>query len=451
MKRLLVCSTIIAAALLLLLPAAAFPLSRSHAIPLRGPVAAPSSASGQAAAPVRIGSASLSPSFILTGSGIIKLNLYDSWSNPQVGATVAWSVVGDTDYGTGNGTTDVNGHIELGGVPAAEDNGEIVMFSPNPGDYFYDLRSMSWPAEGTDMGVQPGRQAVTITAGGNWAKYWNKAFVVLYSNDGSTFKRSDTRVARTSTTTYGTANPLSGEITDGAVYFFMNEGRELDTAGLTAGPGQDTARTLNCNEYGSPRMDTSNISWDSGKPGSAVKFFFKYFPAGWINDLYGYDYDTGKPSLWHSSWKSPGKSAYAKTLTVPSGAKPGHTYAFKALHRQGALDLDYTFQVCTLNASDTTPSGHQSIRLSGVVPINGSNAKRVIIYKRYTSAGQPQYYGGPVSMAGWTRVGYDYTDGKGYYTKSVSPSRTTWYCVYYPKDNAGHWAAWTSVRKVTVR
>ena len=273
----------------------------------------------------------------------------------------------------------------------------------------------------------------------------------LFSTEYGVEKYSKTRVARAGTTTYGTADALPGDITKGAVYFFVNEGRELSTTGLSATPGQDTARTLNCNEYGSPRCYTSDTSWDSGKPGSAAKFYFRYFPAGWINDLSGYDYDSGKASLWHSSWKSPGKSAVARTLTVPSGAKPGHTYMFVASHRNGVLYLKYPFQVCTLNASDTTPRPGQTVRLYGVVPVNPGHSKRVIIYKRYASAGQPQYYGGPASLNGWTRVGYDNTDGKGYYSKSVTANRTTYYIVYYPKDNTGHWAAWTSVRKVTVR
>jgi hypothetical protein len=452
MKRLLVCSTIVAAALLLV-PAAAWAFASPRALPDDALRVAPHSArigTSVVEKPSLVGAAQLSPSFVLSGTGVVKVNLYDSWSAPQVGAKVAWWVWGATDYGTGNGLTDSSGHVELGGVPAAgTGEGEIVV-TPASGDYYYDLWNMSWPAEGTDMGIQPGRQAVTIIAGGDWASYWSNAWVDLYSTEYSTYKYSETVVARDGTTTYATANALPGEITDGAVYFYMNEGRELSTSGLSASPGMDTAWTLNCSQNGAPRIYTSNTSWDSGKPSSAVKLYFKYFPAGWVNDLSGYDADTGKASIWKSSWTSPSKSAASKTLTVPSGAKPGHTYVFTASHRTGPLWLEYPFQVCTLNASDTTPRAGQSIRLSGIVPINGNNPKRVIIYRRSTSAGQPQYFGGPASMAGWTRVGYDYTDGKGYYSKTVKPSRTTWYCVYYPKDNAGHWAAWTSVRKVTV-
>ena len=54
-------------------------------------------------------------------------------------------------------------------------------------------------------------------------------------------------------------------------------------------------------------------------------------------------------------------------------------------------------------------------------------------------------------MSGWTRVGYAKSSGKGAYSKSVAPTRTTYYVIWYPSDSSGHWAAYTSVRKVTVR
>jgi hypothetical protein len=447
MRRLRVLITIVVAGLLLL-PAAAFAVGPPKAMPYMpgaGPV-------GTNHVPAQIGVANLSPSFVLSGAGVIKLNIYDGYGAGQDYAQVQWLVDNGTDFGTGKGTTDLYGRVELTGVPEAVDGSGAIVVQDLRGWISYGLSNLSWPASGMEMVIEPGRQTITITAGGDWAKRWRNALVDFYSTDGSRLKRTSSQVPRatvTATTTNGWAYPLDGEVTGGAVYFYSNEGRELDTSGLTVVSGQQTARTLKCNEYGSPRIYPSDTSWASGKPGSTFKLFFKYFPAAWVNRLSGCDYETGKASAWSVNWTSPGKSAVAKTLKVPTSATPGHTYVFKAQHTSGPLSLEYPYQVCTLDASDTTVTANQKIRLSGVVPVEPGHTKKVHIYKRATAAGQPEYYGYPYAVPGWTKIVSINTNGEGYYSTFVTPGRTTYYCGYYEKDNIGHWKAWTAVRKVT--
>lgn len=380
------------------------------------------------------------------------MDLFDSLNAPQPNATVSWFVGTATDYGTGQSSTDANGHAELSGVPAAAGNGEIDVMSAAPGAYFYHLTAMDWPAAGTALTITPGRQAVTLTAGGPWQGFWSDAIVELYSLNGTVHELSSVDVTRAATpVTSATLPVLQGTVTAADVYFLSDEGAELDTTGITATPGADTARVLACDEATAPRVSFNDYA--SGKPGSKEKLLFQDFPAGWVNTLSGFDWDTGKASAWRATWTSSGVGTATKTVTVPATAKPGHTYAFDVSHTTGLLDLVEGYQVCTLNASDATPKKGQTIRLSGVVPVQTGHSKRITIYKRGTAAGQPLVPGGAASVKGWTRLGTVTANGKGAYSTSLRATRTTYYIVWYPKDgpsDQGHWAAWTSVRKVAV-
>ena len=134
-----------------------------------------------------------------------------------------------------------------------------------------------------------------------------------------------------------------------------------------------------------------------GKPGTRVQLALGHFPNGWRVDFRGYsDAPTATRAYSHGYRLSNGSLSQAYWLTVPKGAKAGYTYWIDAVHHNGSLVLEVPFQVSTLNASDTTVGAAQTIRLSGVVPVNRGHSKRVIVYKRFTAAGQPSYSGGTV-------------------------------------------------------
>ena len=429
---------VVVAAALLALPAAA----AAHPLPQRALQAhgAPATICG----PVRA-TARLSPSFALTGTGVLSVTVQDSHGAAQSGAGVTWSVWGSSDYGTGSGTTNASGLVTLSNVATASGgDGEIQVAGDT---YYYDVTNMDWPGTGpTSYTFEPARQAVSFTR--QSGSPWTQAFVDVFTSDGTGDKVSQTIISGTAATVSGTADVLPGTTTGAAVYFYSDEGAELNIGSITAVAGTDTGSPLSCDETNDTQY-TGFLDWSSGKPGSKEKLHLGGFPAGWVNKLSGYDGDTYRPSTWSSSWTSTGVSG-TKVVTVPSTIKPGHTYVFDVQHSNGVLDLNEAYQVCTLNASSASIHKGQSVRLSGVVPAAGS-AKRLVLYKRTTSAGRPSKNGGPASVSGWTRVGYAKSSGKGAYSKSVAPTRTTYYVVWYPSDSTGHWAAYTAVRKVTVR
>ncbi len=130
-------------------------------------------------------------------------------------------------------------------------------------------------------------------------------------------------------------------------------------------------------------------------------------------------------------------------MTIPSTAAPGYAYCTSGPATTAGPCLSQTwFQTCTLKPSKATVSKGAAITLSGIVPVKGhygskkGTPKYVTIYKT-TSAkvakGQPAKPGG-ATVRGWTKIGKVRTDGLGKYRKgSIRPSRTTWYCVWYPR------------------
>ena len=200
--------------------------------------------------------------------------------------------------------------------------------------------------------------------------------------------------------------------------------------------------------------------WGSGKPGTATWLVLNNYPDGWVNDIFGVaDYPSSAKVKSFGTFTSTGAANDGKRMTVPSTAAPGYAYYVWASHDSGPLSLETWFQTCTLKPSKATVARGAAITLSGIVPIKGhygskkGTRKYVTIYKT-TSAkvakSQPAKAGG-AAVKGWTRIGKVRTDGLGKYRKgSIRPSRTTWYCVWYPGD-AQYWGAWTSVAKVTAR
>ncbi len=450
MNRASIIASACAAALLLPAAAAARPATHHGRAPDRSAVAR--------AASWRSGAARYVPlARTLSGTATVLVHAYNYDGTPIYPGTVGWSVDTGTDAAFGFKDTDATGLATLSPLPAAgTGQGEIVVF-PNTGDFWFDVTNLSWPATGTDMGLQPGKVGMQLTAGGKLSPF-DTAWVDLNTQNGDAEQLTETPVARVGAAGEATdAAPLAlqGTLEGGAVYFWPDQGAELALSGaVSANSTLDSG--LSVDQATSPSM--VNFTWASGKPGSTAVMSFQNFPVGWVNTMTGASDHPSVPAFRsYSDWQLPptgDPSAWTKAnFTIPITAKPGFDYWISAAHTAGPLTLSEPYQVCSLTPSRTTVGKTGTVIFSGRVPFESGHAKRLIIYRRTTSAGQPAINGGFTSYKGWTRVGTCTTNGSGLYkTRSTfKPGRTSWYVLWYPKDASGHWAAWTSVAKVTVR
>jgi len=401
---------------------------------------------------------------VLTGTGVISLNVYTWDSQPEVGAAVGWLVQTDTDSGTGQGTTDSNGHVDMTGVPAAtSENGEIAV-ALNSGDQgSYDLWNMTWGAGGWTGGLQAGNLPVTFVRSSDAAwNSWTAARVWLWAHmaSGNEIHEAASNITRSGSSASGNARTIqTGPETlfGGAAYFWDNEGLELPVDGVAVAPGQTAASVPTLYETDAQRLRMGY--WGSGKPGSAGWVVMNNFPTGWVDEINGVaDYPSSAKAKSFGSFTNTGAEYDAKKVTIPGTVTPGYAYWIEASHTTGPLDLWTSFQVCTLKPGKGSTSASGSVALSGVVPIKGHYGKTkgtpkfVTIYKTTsakTAKSQPTKAGGK-AVKGWTKVGKVRTDGLGKYKLSTRPGKTSWYCAWYARD-AWYWGAWTSVAKVSVR
>lgn len=397
-----------------------------------------------------------------SGPATISLNVYDFLGNYEAGVTVQCLVGANGD----EKTTDSEGHVEFAGIPVANENGEVMVTLD---DGFYDLWKLSWNAAGWTGTLQPGRLPVTLKQSSDGWNTWEYARVWLWADNGGGVERhlAATDIQKTGATTSGYAHTITTgteQLTKGAVYFWNDEGLELNVAGTAVSPGVQATPSA------SPVADESKAQriwpggWGSGKPGATVNLVLNKYPAGWATEIWGLaDYPaTAQWSKRVKAFTTSGKTSQTKKVTIPTTVKPGYTYYISADHvdENGVLSLITRFQVCTLKPSKASIRRGTAINLSGVVPIKGhygskkGTRKYVTIYKTTSSKIaklQPQALGGKAKAAGWTKLARVRTDGLGkYLKKSVKPAKTTWYCVWYPGDS-WYWGAWTSTAKVTVK
>ena len=235
------------------------------------------------------------------------------------------------------------------------------------------------------------------------------------------------------------------------IYFFADEGMELPSSGDTVTAGQPVAG-VTASEAAAQRL--INTTWASGKPGSAFKVTFSGFPTGWVNGLTGDDTGTYAPvDRSFGTWTSAGTSARSKSFTIPKTATPGFTYNVVARHTNGpaaqgeSLVLSEPFQVCTLLPNRPFTRPPTDLTFTGRVPTDGRR-KRVMLYQRFTPAGQPPLAGGFAAAKGWKRIKSWYAGSDGRFNSGRRlEGRTAWYCLWYAADRE-HWGAWTSVVKV---
>jgi hypothetical protein len=247
MKRLLVCSTIVAAALLL--PAAA---TASTPAPLhRWPAAKAAAAKAGRPGAGRKTPAHIPLLGVLAGAATVQCNVYTFYGEPETADLFAY-VWGDTDYGYAEAST-VGGVATLTGLPTADSNNGEVVVVPTSGTLLYDLWGLDWPADGTVMGLQPGNVAMSIRrSNDSYWNYWTSAWVELTSVEANGIHYAGTEIAGTGSTVSGGAATitLGSETLDwGAIYYWANEGAELSdsVSGLGVSPGT-TAGSLTAYE-----------------------------------------------------------------------------------------------------------------------------------------------------------------------------------------------------------
>lgn len=224
----------------------------------------------------------------------------------------------------------------------------------------------------------------------------------------------------------------------------------------TDGGATWTATAATFDEAAAQRLTISTPYYASGGPGSKVKLRFAGFPAGWSSVLGGYSaWPATAPMSVLGTHTASGTAAQYKTATVPKTAKPGYFYLLTADHQQGPLHLEVPFQVCTLKSSRSSVARGGSIRLSGVVPVEGhlgstpGKYKNVAIFSRTTAAAQPTVP--DPRKRGWTLVKVVRSDRLGAYrTPLLRPKRSTWYVALYGGDG-WYWGGYTPVVKVSVR
>ncbi len=389
----------------------------------------------------------------LAGTAVVNGHVYDFGGSPMNGAYVAWAVTLGEGFEAGDAQSDALGAYSLSNLPAAPGTGELLVGSPSE-PWAIGRYDATWADPGpTTFDFRPGVVSTVLLRGGPW-DFWNAVSVYLYGADARSGVAGMSTVAGADPQVSGWAYGTPGTYQNGAAYFWMDEGKEFATT-TTLVAGAASGDTIVVDQAGAQRIMVTSPYWASGKPGTVVKVRHENYPAGWTLDYSGYaDSPTGKPFKSYGSLATTGASPFSKGLTIPATAPAGYWYVVNATHREGPLSLDTPFQVCTLKASKSAIRKGASIRLSGVIPTEGhwgsqpGKSKYVTIYKRTTAAGQPTVL--DPTKKGWTRVARVKANGLGRYASAyLKPARTTWYVVWYPRDQ-WYWGAYTSVLKVRV-
>jgi hypothetical protein len=388
----------------------------------------------------------------LAGTATVTGRVYDFGGAPLAGATVSWTVpVGDIDE-SGDVQTGPDGLYTFASIPGAMGNGELFV-SPATEPWSIGRTGVSWPEPGsTTFDFRPGVISTSLQRGGPWAD-WSDAWVYVFGADATSRVEGTSNIAGTSAVVTGDAWAMAGVYDGGAVNFFMDEGLEFATTAAVTGGGR-SGQSISVDESLAQRIMVTAPYWGSGKPGTTVKVGFEGFPGGWTLEHLGFSDSPGTAAFrTFGTSDTSGTGSFTKSFTVPSRAPAGYSYLLEASHTGGYLVLDTPFQVCTLKSSKNSVRRGGTIRLSGVVPVEGhwgreaGTPKWVTIYRRARYASPPTVW--DATKRGWIRVGRVKANGLGRYARYLRPTRTTWYVVRYPGDD-WYWRAYTSVLKVRV-
>ena len=397
-----------------------------------------------------------SPARSAAGAGITG-TVKDFWGFPASGTLVTWWVPnGAGGWVKGSTATDPDGLYAFSAVPATTGSGEIWLArEPKAAAWQLGRYGMTW-ADGSNnvFDWQPGSVSFSILRGGPW-QVWKYAYAYVWTDpadgngSGAAYMRAADTYSRDDEGWNGSMQVLPGSGDGAVVYFWMNEGVEVPFAGVVEA-GANSATSIVASEDVATRMNTMQSYWDSGKPGKRLILELQHLPTASIWQLKGRsDYPA------NGAWTGLGKftapvSAVNRTVTIPKSAKPGYFYwiALDHVNGLGALSLQVPFQVCTLKASSASVARGSSVRLSGIVPVDGhwgakrGTPKTVVLYKGPNSQPQPRTW--EPSRNNYTKVGSFRTDGYGRFrTSAVRVNGTTTFIVRYPGD-ATYWRGYTT-------
>jgi len=404
------------------------------------------------------------------GTGVVQGHVYDYAGNPVAGVEVGAAVLDETGnvlWG-GSATTDAAGLYSVSGAPAST-HGVLV---GTTGSDEWTMSDLTFADPGTSTyDVRLGRVAWSATRGGPLAASWQGPVFIWITGTSATgsqftvfsWEPTSTPGGSSGATVTGTASTLPGDVRWMGFWFRANEAAEWDASDPGNAPipvtaGSTTPLPFTFDEASAYRILVTRPYWASGRPGTVLRLGLQDFRAGMEFTFEG----SIDPDL-HTDWNdkrytTTGPEEQTVRLTVPKKADPGRAFevrvqevtALPAAH----LFFYTSFQVCTLNATDTSIRRGTAVRLSGVVPVAGNTEpgkgtpKSVRIYRRTTVASPPTVW--DATRQGWKLVARVRTDRYGRYQSALlTPTRTTVYLARYAGDDE-YFRAYTSVRTVRV-
>jgi len=403
------------------------------------------------------------------GAGVVQGHVYDSDGSPVAAVELTIGVIDDqgVPIWQDSATTDAAGFYSVSGAPAST-QGVLVGATGSDEWAMYDL-TFADPGTST-YDVRPASVTWSATRGGPQAASWQDPGLIWFTGTNATGgefyvinNAPKSAAGGSGTPVTGTAMALPGDVRWMGIWFGggMSEAAEWvatdpGNAPVPVTAGSTTVLPFTFDEATAYRVLITRPYWRSGRPGTVLRLGLQNFRAGMEFTFEG-SVDSGVQTTWNGkTYTSTGAAEQTVSLTVPkkAGAGPGRVFnvglreVTAGIPGQSYLVFGATFQVCTLNASETAISRGTAVRLHGFVPQAGRTPKYVWIYKRTTAASPPTVW--DATKQGWKLVARVRTDRYGrYHSALLTPLRTTWYVARYAGD-AEFFRAYTSVRRVRV-
>jgi hypothetical protein len=410
------------------------------------------------------------------GAGVVQGHVYDYDGHPAAGVEVGAMALDDqgSPLWSGSATTDASGFYSVSGVPAST-HGLLTGTTGTDEWVMWDLTFADPGASTYD--VRLGRVAWSATRRGPQAASWQDPLYIWIAGASATgspvyvftWMPAASPGASSDATVTGTAAALPGDVRWAGFWFGPSEAVEWHAsdpgnASVPVTAGGTTPLPFTFDEAAAYRVLVTEPYWASGKPGTVLRLGLQGFRAGTQLGFRG-SIDPDLHTTWNDkSYTTTGPEEQAVSLAVPRKAEPGRALMVRVEEVTappvGHLFFYVSFQVCTLNASDTSISRGAAVRLSGIVPVAGNTEpgrgtpRYVWIYKRTTAAAPPTAWA--ARQQGWRLVERVRTDRSGrYHSAWLTPRGTTWYVARYAGDAdvtlEGYFRAYTSVRTVRVR
>jgi hypothetical protein len=407
------------------------------------------------------------------GAGVVQGHVYDYDGNPVAGYELGVAVFDDQGVllWFSPATTDASGLYSVSGVPASTHG--LLTGTMGSDEYEWDMWDLTFadPATST-YDVRPARVAWSATRGGPQAASWQDPGIIWITGTNATggqfavkdYAPKSAAGGSSGTTVSGTTLAFPGDLRWMGLWFGANEAAEwyaydpgTGNAPVPVTAGSTATLPFTFDEASAYRVLITDPYWASGRPGTVLRLGLQNFPAGMSFTFEG-SVDAGVHTDWNGkSYTTTGPAEQTVHLTVPkkAGAGPGRVFYVRLqevtalLPSQSYMFFYVSFQVCTLNASETSISRGTAVKLHGLVPVAGRTPKYVWIYRRATAASPPTVW--DATQHGWRLVERLRTDRNGrYHSAWLTPTRTTWYVARYAGD-ADYFRAYTSVRTVRVR